>query len=420
MKGARRSVEVWADWDTLPSVARVGELHAVSSRGREVFSFEYDPAWLHSGTALSLDPDLGLYAGPQYAAGERTNFGAFLDSSPDRWGRVLLDRREALLAREEGRRARPLLELDYLLGVYDGHRMGALRLRRVDSAFLDDNRELAAPPWASLRELEHASLELERDGVEDDPSYARWLRMLIAPGSSLGGARPKAGVVAVDGGLWIAKFPSRDDTHDVGAWEGVLHRLAHRAGVVTAEARVERFGHRHHTFLARRFDRTKHGARVHFASAMTLTGHVDGEPASYLELAEVIARQGARPARDLEQLWRRIVFSMCVSNVDDHLRNHGFLLDPRGVGWALSPAYDLNPVARSDGLVLNVDETDNAQDLDLARSVAEHFRLKAPRATAIIEEVLTAARTWREEASASGISRAHQERMANAFRLADH
>ncbi|MDO9017357.1 MAG: type II toxin-antitoxin system HipA family toxin [Deltaproteobacteria bacterium] len=417
MKGARRSVEVWADWDGLSSIARVGELHAVSSRGREVFSFEYDPAWLHSGSALSLDPDLGLYPGPQYAAGERANFGVFLDSSPDRWGRVLLDRREALLAREEGRRVRPLLELDYLLGVYDGHRMGALRFRRGEGPYLDDNRELAAPPWASLRELEHASLELERDDVEDDPSYARWLRLLIAPGSSLGGARPKAGVVAVDGALWIAKFPSRDDTHDVGAWEGVLHRLARRAGVVTAEARVERFGHRHHTFLAKRFDRAGSGARVHFASAMTLTAHLDGEPASYLELAEVLARQGAHPARDLEQLWRRIIFSMCVSNVDDHLRNHGFLLDPRGAGWALSPAYDLNPVARSDGLVLNVSETDNAQDLDLARSVAEHFRLKPSRATAIVDEVVASSRTWREEAATVGISRAQQERMANAFRL---
>ncbi len=419
MKGARRSVEVWADWDGLPATTQVGVLHAVSSRGRELFSFEYDPAWLTSGLAPDLDPELRLYAGPQYASGERANFGAFLDSSPDRWGRVLLDRREALLARQEGRRAVNLMELDYLLGVYDGHRMGALRVRRSDSAFLDDRRELAAPPWTSLRELEHASLELERVGVEEDPSYARWLGLLIAPGSSLGGARPKASVVDPAGALWIAKFPSRDDTHDVGAWEGVLHRLAARAGVVTADVRVERFGHRHHTFLARRFDRTASGGRVHFASAMTLTGHVDGEPASYLELAEVLARHGARVAQDLEQLWRRIVFSMCVSNVDDHLRNHGFLLDPRGVGWSLAPAYDLNPVARSDGLVLNVDEADNAQDLGLARSVASHFRLKPTRANEVLDEVVTAVRAWRQEASAAGIARAQQEAMANAFRLVE-
>lgn len=419
MKDARRSVEVWADWDGLPTATRVGELHATASRGKEVFSFAYEPAWLKSGAALSLDPHLGLYSGPQYASVERASFGVFLDSSPDRWGRVLLDRREALLAREEGRRVRPLLELDYLLGIYDGHRMGALRFRRVDSAFLDDNRALAAPPWASLRELEHASLQLERDDIEDDPSYARWLRLLIAPGSSLGGARPKVSVLDVDGSLWIAKFPSRDDGHDVGAWEGVLHRIARRAGIVTAEARVERFGHRHHTFLAKRFDRTASGARVHFASAMTLTGHVDGEPASYLELAEVLAQQGSQPARDLAQLWRRIVFSMCVSNVDDHLRNHGFMLDPSGAGWALAPAYDLNPVARGNGLVLNVDETDNAQDLDLARSVAEFFRLKPGRAETIVHEVVAAVKTWKREAMASGIPRAQQERMANAFRLVD-
>jgi serine/threonine-protein kinase HipA len=274
-------------------------------------------------------------------------------------------RREAQLARAEGREERRLLESDYLLGVHDGHRMGALRFR-MGERFLDDNDQLASPPWTSLRELEHASLQLERDGAEDDPDYGHWLRMLIAPGGSLGGARPKACVRDERGRLWIAKFPSRLDEEDVGAWEHVVHVLAGRAGIVVPPAEVRRFGtrksggHGHHTFLSQRFDRTAEGERVHFASAMTLLDRKDGagahDGASYLELADLLMRLGEDAPLDLEQLWRRIVFSVCVSNTDDHLRNHGFLL---GVtGWLLAPAYDINPDPHRAGLKLNISETD--------------------------------------------------------------
>ena len=275
-------------------------------------------------------------------------------------------RREAQVARTEGREERRLLESDYLLGVHDGHRMGALRFR-VDGVFLDDNDELAAPPWTSLRELEHASLQLEREDVDEDPEYGRWLRMLIAPGGSLGGARPKASVLDEIGRLWIAKFPSRKDEDDVGAWEGVTHALAERAGVTTPSATVRQFASEHRCFLSRRFDRTSSGARLHFASAMTLLERNDGdgadEGATYLELADLLIRRGARTGADLEQLWRRIVFYVCVSNTDDHLRNHGFMLDKDG--WVLSPAYDVNPNPHRWGLTLNISESDNAQDLDL-------------------------------------------------------
>ncbi len=414
----RRGVEVFADWAGLGGPMRMGSLHATPARGKEIFSFEYDRAWLASKHALELDPALVLHAGPQYAAVGRENFGVFLDSSPDRWGRVLMQRREALLARAQKRRERTLRELDYLLGVYDGHRLGALRFRVEGGPFLDDNTELASPPWTSLRELEQASRHLERDGAERDPAYAKWLRMLVAPGRSLGGARPKASVLDEQEQLWIAKFPSARDADDIGAWERVVHALAANAGVVVAQGRCERFGKRHHTFLTRRFDRGVAGERLHFASAMTMLERSAGEAGtSYLDLASVLIQRGAHPARDLEQLWRRIVFFVCVSNVDDHLRNHGFLRENKG--WALAPAYDMNPVAHGDGLTLNISETDNAQDVALVLDVAEHFRVKPERAKKILGEVRVAVRSWRKEAKRVELSKAEQDRMAPAFRVSE-
>lgn len=332
---------------------------------------------------------------------------------------MLLQRREAARARIEGRRPRRLREWDYLLGVFDGHRAGGLRFRTDPAGpFLDDDASPASPPWAKLGELQALSLRLEEDGIEDEPDYLRWLGMLIAPGRSLGGARPKASIVDDRRELWIAKFPSRDDTEDVGAWEMVTHELAQRAGVTVPPARCERFGRAHHTFVTRRFDRAG-GRRLHMASAMTHLELGDGqsEGASYLQLAEVLIQRGAAPARDLEQLWRRIVFFVCISNVDDHLRNHAFVLEP--AGWRLAPAYDMNPVAWGDGLTLNISDIDNAQDLDLAREVAPYFRVKPVRAAAILKEVLEAVRDWRSTAARRGLSREAQERMARAFRIAD-
>ena len=412
----RRTIEVWADWATLGGAVRMGSLHAVPGRARELFSFEFDDGWLEAGHRELVDPRLQPTRGVHYAGEGRDNFGVFLDSSPDRWGRVLMQRREAQLARAEKRRERKLGEIDYLLGVFDGHRLGGLRYRVEGGPFLDDNAELASPPWTSLRELEQASLHLEREGAERDPDYGAWLRMLIAPGRSLGGARPKASVVDAKNELWLAKFPSANDEHDVGGWESVVHALATRAGIETAEGRRQKFGSRHHTFLTKRFDRAG-SKRIHFASAMTLLDRRDGEEgASYLDLANVLAQHGAQASRDLEQLWRRIVFFVCVSNVDDHLRNHGFLLEPSG--WKLAPAYDMNPNASGDGLILNISETDNAQDLDLVRDVAKEFRVKPKRAEAIIGEVVEVVRDWRSEAKKARLSREQQDRMAPAFRLA--
>lgn len=421
-KQIQKAIQVCAHWQGMAEPVLMGTLYAASVRGKEIFSFEYDPAWLKSSYAQVLDPDLGLFSGPQYAREGSDNFGLFLDSSPDRWGRALMRRREAQQAKMEERDTRPLMESDYLLGVYDGHRMGALRFRlSEDGPFLDDQADMAAPPWTKLRDLEYASLQLERDEAEDERDYMKWLKMLIAPGGSLGGARPKASVLDENGHPWIAKFPSNKDEINIGRWEFLVHELAQKAGIDTAIAEIKNFSSDYDTFLTRRFDRTEGGERTHFASAMTLLGKKDGDGAdtgvSYLDLAGFLMKNGAQVNKDLEQLWRRIVFYICVSNTDDHLRNHGFLLTDQG--WALSPAYDMNPVATGGGLALNISKDDNTQSLDLARSVAAVFRVDDTRMEEIIAEVIESVRTWPDLAKQLKLPAREISLMKNAFRLAD-
>lgn len=419
----KREVYVYADWEGLEGPVYMGILQAELLRGKEIFSFEYDESWLKSGHAQLLDPDLQLYAGKQYLSDqEKQNFGMFLDSSPDRWGRILMRRREAALSREENRPQNNLFETDYLLGVYDEHRMGGLRFKLdLEGPFLNNNKEMASPPWTSIRELEQISLRLEEDDVVNDPEYLKWLSMLVAPGSSLGGARPKASVLDNENHLWIAKFPSKNDQTDIGGWEIVTYELAIEAEINMAEAQAKKFTTNKHTFLTKRFDRTSTGERIHFASAMTLLGHMDGEDygegMSYLELVDFITTQGANVNEDLEQLWRRIVFSICVSNTDDHLRNHGFILTNEG--WILSPAYDINPVETGAGLKLNISEDDNALDLDLALEVIPYFRIKEARANEIIQEVKSAVQNWKKVATKYSISNAEQELKSMAFSKAE-
>jgi serine/threonine-protein kinase HipA len=413
-----KRIEVWAHWLPLREPVRVGTLFARPLRGHEVFSFEYDGGWLEHPSALAIDPGLELYVGPQYAAEAESNFGVFLDSSPDRWGRMLMRRRETLEAREQGRPARTLLESEYLLGVHDQQRMGGLRFRLLpDGPFLDDRGELTAPPMARIRELEFASMKLEEQGVQDDPEYAAWLRLLIAPGSSLGGSHPKASVTDTHGALWIAKFPSKQDAVDRGAWEFVVHQLAEQASIRVPVAQCRQFTGAHHVFLTQRFDRTPAGQRIHFISAMAALRHRDREEASYLELAQFLMQNGSRVTQDLEELWQRIVFYMCVSNNDDHLRNHGFLLEDRG--WRLAPAYDVNPVEQPRGMSLLVSDSDNSQNLDLARDVAEYFRVSSARANEIIMRTVSIVKTWRSVARSGGLSKQEQDDMALAFAVAD-
>jgi serine/threonine-protein kinase HipA len=414
-----RSVFVYADWEGLPEEnVLMGQLQSELLRGKEVFSFVYSKEWLSSNFAQTLDPDLVYSEGLQYLSDDKTNFGLFLDSSPDRWGRVLLRRREAAMARYEKRAIQNLTELDFLMGVFDGNRMGGLRFKREkEGPFLEDNKQYAVPAWTSLRELEQISLRLENDEASNDPDYMRWLSLLVAPGSSLGGARPKASVVDEKGHLWIAKFPSVQDTFDVGAWELVTHRLATKAGVDMSEAKAQVFSTKHHTFLTKRFDRMSSGKRKHFASAMTLLGYSDGEEgASYLELVEFISRQGANVQADLAQLYRRIAFSIAVSNVDDHLRNHGFLWTKDG--WILSPAYDINPVETGSGLHLNISDIDNSLDWDLLKETAPFFRLEPEMADKIIQEVKEVVKEWEKEAKSVGINTSERDLKSNAFRMA--
>ena len=417
---ASKQIYVYADWKGMYVPRLMGVLRAEQVRGNEVFSFEYDKSWLDSAERHLLDPDLMHYSGPQYTTEEKENFGIFLDSSPDRWGRVLMLRREAVMARMEKRPQRNLMPSDYLLGVYDEHRMGALRFKETkDGPFVNDNKEMATPPWTSVRELEFASKKLEEDNSVDDPEYLKWLNLLTAPGSSLGGARPKASVMDNNNHLWIAKFPSISDDIDVGGWEKVVHELAVRSGIKMSESMIQKFSGNQFTFLTRRFDRTPNKERIHFASAMTLLGRVDGDNyqsgVSYLDLVGFIMQSGDKDFinNDLEELWRRIVFSICVKNTDDHLRNHGFILGENG--WRLSPAYDINAVPTGTGLSLNISDEDNSLNLELALDVAEFFRLNSIEAKEIIQQVQHNVSKWQLIATNYGLSRREQEQMSFAF-----
>lgn len=415
---SKYQIKVYAHWLGLNDPQKMGVLYSERLKGKEVFSFEYDEDWLKSKNAQLMDPQLQLYSGLHFLTSNQENFGLFLDSSPDQWGRILMRRREAALARIEKRAERKLFETDYLLGVYDGHRMGALRFKLEDDGpFLNNNSEMSSPPWTSLRKLEEISLKLEEGDVVQDSEYFRWLSMLIAPGASLGGTRPKASIVDRDGSLWIAKFPSLNDQGDIGGWEIVTYELALKAGIRMNGSKAQKFSSNYYTFLTKRFDRGPGGERIHFASAMTLLGYSDGQDhtdgVSYLELVGFISNNGANIEKDLEELWRRIVFSICVSNTDDHLRNHGFILSDNG--WLLSPAYDINPIETGSGLKLNISENDNSLDFELAMEVHEYFRLNEEKALGIIEEVKEAVRKWKTIATKYGISRTEQDIKKLAF-----
>lgn len=413
-----KTLHVYADWESLGSPRLMGLLQISQVEGREVFSFEYTREWLAADHHYPLlDPQLQLVEGRQFGDGP---FGLFLDSAPDRWGRMLIDRREAHLARSEERSPRRFLDSDYLLAVDDRTRMGALRFKEdPDGAFLADVSDRPIAPLEQLRTLEQSSLALEATTGED-PHTLDWLRLLLAPGSSLGGARPKANVIDPKEELWIAKFPSRQDSLDTGAWESLVYQLAGEAGLRIVPTQRKTFSEVGTTFLVKRFDRSG-STRTHFASAMTLLGYRDGDGAdsgaSYLDLVDWIETSGAYVEQDLEELWKRIVFSILVGNTDDHLRNHGFLLHQKG--WALSPVYDLNPNPWAYGLSLNINETSNALELDLAREVAGFFRIPSVRQKKIIQDISRVVQQWEKLAKERGLSRMETDQMRPAFARAD-
>ncbi len=410
----KTDIYVYAHWKEMPEPKVIGILSAQQAKGKKAFSFEYDKNWLKTEQKFLLDPDIQLYGGPQYP-NQKENFGIFLDSMPDTWGRTLMKRREAQQAKDKNEKPKTLYDIDFLLGVYDESRMGALRFKiDPNGDFLDNNKTASTPPWSSIRELQNAAANFEND--DDNDEVKKWLSVLIAPGSSLGGARPKANVLDADKSLWIAKFPSKTDITDKAAWEFLAYLLATKAGIEMAPCRIEKISGKHHTFFTKRFDR-ENGERIHFASAMTMTGNnedtIRDNQASYLDIAEFISNHGTNIVANLYQLWRRIVFNIAISNTDDHLRNHGFILTKEG--WILSPAYDLNPSIEKDGLALNIDTDNNDLDFELAKSVGEYFRLNKEQMETIIQEVLQATSNWKNIASEIGISRGEQELMVKAF-----
>jgi serine/threonine-protein kinase HipA len=407
---------VYADWKGMASPKCIGILSAQQAKGRKAFSFSYFPDWLNSREQMLLDPDIAWYSGQQYPNGKE-NFGVFLDSMPDTWGRTLMKRRAAVYAGEEGRPVPVLYDIDFLLGVHDLCRMGALRFKKEpDGEFLDNDPVSPTPPWTSVRELQH-SAELLESGT-DSYEVKKWLALLMAPGSSLGGARPKANILDRDGHLWIAKFPSRNDPINNGAWEYLAYQLAVKAGIEMAESQLEHVAGKYNTFFTKRFDRDKQ-QRIHFASAMTMTGRsekrIRDEMPSYLDITEFIQFSGTHVNEDLHQLWRRIIFNILISNTDDHLRNHGFILTPKG--WRLSPAYDLNPSIDKNGLALNIDMDNNALDIELAKSVGPFFRLGDKEMNHILDQVKSSVSGWQKMASHIGIPRSEQTLMAVAFNV---
>lgn len=414
-KDQEKEILVYADWFMYNEPKLVGKLWFSTIRGKAVYSFEYDKGWIRTG--IAIDPELPLFSGKQYA-GENENFGIFKDSSPDRWGELLMKRREILLAKFEKRPPNQLFGIDFLMGVHDNHRMGGLRFKETEAGeFMSDDSKLASPPWVSLRDLEYAVEQYEKSADELDEASLKWIDQLIAPGSSLGGARPKADVIDTVGKQWIAKFPSQKDDTDVGLWEMVVHDLAVKAGIKVANAGVKKLGSSYHTYLSQRFDRTEDGKRIHYASAMTLLRRTDGDDAysgvSYLDLVTFIKSDCTDVTDNLEELFRRVLFSVCVSNTDDHLRNHGFLYTESG--WTLSPAFDINANETGTCLKLNIDDEDNSLDLDLVMSTSSHYLIPEERAEEIKAEVLKAVADWRKVALKYKIPPSEIERKTGAF-----
>lgn len=401
-------VEVYIDLEG--QVRPLGILHRQGSRRGETVTFEYDATWLEDANRFSIEPALALSAGTFPPQVGQTLFGSIGDSAPDTWGRRLMQRAERRMAQREGRQVRTLGELHYLLGVADETRMGALRFRWHGEEVFQAPAHDGVPALIELGRLLQITERIERNEETDDD-----LQLIFAPGSSLGGARPKASVIDQHGHLSIAKFPKETDDYSIETWEEIALRLAERAGIKTPEhALLQVVGKP--VLLSRRFDRDK-GWRIPFLSAMSMAGSRDGERGSYPELVDALTAHGARAKEDAMQLYRRVVFNVMVSNVDDHLRNHGFLWSGQG-GWVLSPAYDLNPTpvdVKARILATNIDLDEGTCSVELLQDTAEFFGIGARLARAIIREVAEASRTWRAVAAEVGARRAEITRMASAF-----
>ena len=402
---------VYADFDWLNAPMQVGELGYESLRGSDSYAFKFDNNWLRQYGSLFLSADINNYPGQQYTQPGRDIFGCFSDALPDRWGRLLLNRREQIMAAEEQRSIRKLSSFDYLIGIDDFSRMGGFRFKTdPNGEFINCDSHLRIPPLTDLRSLVAASMEIEKSEEQNRLPEKKWIQQLVHPGSSLGGARPKAGVRDTEGCLYVAKFPSRNDDYDVSLWEHLSHLLAKKAGVIAAETSVITTGDKYHVLLSKRFDRTDNGRRIHFASAMTLLGLTDGCDAKtgngYLDIVDFILQNCCRVEDNLRQLYRRVAFNIAIGNSDDHFRNHGFLLTPRG--WTLSPAYDMNPTTNEYQSLL-ISSTTNMADLNILLEASEEYMINKEEASKIISEVTDAIKGWRRMAAMIGIAKREME-----------
>lgn len=369
---------VFADFNWLGKGELVGELCYENLRGSDSYAFKFDENWLKVHAGIKLSEDINNYPGMQYTQPGSDIFGCFSDALPDRWGRTLLKRREQIQAAEEKRAVRPLSSFDYLMGIDDSSRMGGFRFKKeMEGDYINVSPSLKIPPLTEIRELVHASQEVERSEENDVLPEKKWIAQLIQPGTSLGGARPKAGVLDEKGNLCIAKFPSRKDDYDAGLWEHFSHLLAQKAGILVAQTRVLGGLGKYHTLLSKRFDRTAEAKRIHFASSMSLLGLKDGENAQggygYLDIVDFILQGCCDVEKNLLELYRRVVFNICIGNSDDHFRNHGFLLTPKG--WTLSPAYDMNPTLNEYQSLL-INESSNKADINILLDSSESYMIK--------------------------------------------
>jgi serine/threonine-protein kinase HipA len=407
-------LSVYADYNWLEKEELVGTLYHDRLRGADKYGFEYNASWLKNHPDIVLSADIMNYSNIQWAQQGKDIFGCFSDAMPNRWGRTLLMRREQILAKEESRPVKKLTSYDYLLGINDSTRMGALRFKTDDDNYLNADKDLSVPPVTDIRDLLLASEEIERSEERNMLPEAKWLQQLINPGSSLGGARPKANVTN-NGNLYIAKFPSRKDNYDVELWEHLCHLLAKEAGINVAETKLLNTGGKYHTLLSKRFDRQS-SKRIHFASAMTMLGLSDGCDANtgngYLDIVDFIMQSCVNVESNLKELFRRVAFFIRIGNSDDHFRNHGFILTREG--WTLSPAYDINPTT-SDYQSLLINRDSNESSLDLLLDASEDYMISHDAACSIINEVEEAVSTWRSIATRLQIPKSEMEMFADKF-----
>ena len=397
-----------------PQPETVGTLGHDMIRGNATYQWEYDSQWLNAHRGITLSGDLHNAGGPQFAQGHL--FAFLQDAMPDRWGKRLIEKRERLMAAQESRPVKHLTDIDYLTQIDDTTRMGALQIREDEQLLGTSYPETPVPPLTYLREFVDMAQEYERQDAQGGMVRKEWLLNLYRQGSSLGGARPKANVRDTDGSLWIAKIPSVNDDYDVALWEYFTHQMAAKCGINVPQMRILSLpGQRYHTLLSKRFDRDRK-ARIHYASAMTLTGLQDGADANtgngYLDIVDVIIGNigFVNPQAALEQLYRRIAFSIIIGNHDDHFRNHGFLLTDKG--WVWSPAFDINP-SNEDTQSLLISRDSNESSLTELLSAAGDYMLSTENARGIINEVSAVMQSWRQLARQYGIHASEMERFAD-------